>query len=336
MRPMRPSRSPTRPAFTLVELLVVIAIVATLIALLLPAIQGARESARRIQCASNLRQVALAALCYHDAKTTLPPGYTQDSIGGSFQGHSVFYFLLPFLEDKGVYDRMDPKVPRNNISSTPGQKAAALITIFTCPSANFPEGNPHKYSSTEWYGATSYRANGGSRPIFATSSTNDGMFMTTGKSARKASTAPPGEMVRLKSVSDGATKTLLFAEFNHTDLNFNTFTTAGWNSGSTISTWSRWYPAGGDNGLGNLLCGAFAAINYTIPFRHGGPGAPSSQNQWFLFQDQRLSAIGSLHRNGANGAFADGSVRYLNESMAQSVLALLCTRADGKQLTELP
>lgn len=344
-----PCQHSRRRAFTMVELLVTIAILGLLLAILMPGVQSARETARRMKCASNLRQIGLAALYHHEAKKALPSGYTQDRInaagqvwkagstsGYSFQGHSVFYFLLPFMEEKGLFDKMDARVPLNNRSAVQNVKAAAAMPIVICPSDVFPEGNPHQFSSTEWYGVTSYRGNAGSRPFFATSSTNDGLFMATGSQARKASTAPPGETVRLKNVTDGTAKTLLFAESAHVDEDFNTFTTAGWNSGSTISTWARWYPAGGDNGLGNLLCGSFAPINYTTPFRHGQPGAPTSQSQWFVYQDQRLSAIGSLHRNGANGAFADGSVRFLEDSMPQSILALICTRADGQQISELP
>jgi prepilin-type N-terminal cleavage/methylation domain-containing protein len=320
-----------RPAgFTLVELLVVIAIIATLIGLLLPAVQTAREAARRSSCQNNLRQMSIGALGFHDAKRKFPSGYTQESINGSFQGHSLFYFVLPFMEQRQLFDSMDAKVPLNNRTATRGSRAAASVAPFVCPSDQFPEGNPHAFSATEWYGVTSYRGNAGSRPFFATSSSNDGMFMATGPSARKASSAPNGIQVRIKDVADGTSKTILFADSSHVDPNFNTFTTAGWNSGSTISTWARWYPAGGDNGLGNLLCGAFAEVNYKTPFVHGGPGAPGSQNAWFTFQDQRLSAIGSEHPGGASISLADGSVRFLLASTPQSLLSLYCTRADSQ------
>ncbi len=320
--------------FTLVELLVVIAIIGVLVGLLLPAVQSAREAARRVSCQNNIRQVGLAAMNYHDTRNRFPSGYTQERINGSFQGHSVFYFLLPYMEENALYDSMDSEVPRNNITATPGQGAAAAISTLICASDQFPEGNPHQYSSTQWYGCTSYRANGGSRPIYATSATNDGMFMATGSAARKASSAKAGIEVPMASVRDGLSKTILFAEGSHFDPNFDTFTVAGWNSGSTISTWSRWYPAGGDAGLGNLMCGAFAPINYTTPFPHGGAGAPSSRSGWYVFQDQRLSAIGSLHPSGANVVMGDGSVRFMTDDMPQTVLALYCVRADGQVINE--
>ena len=325
----------TRPTgFTLVELLVVIAIVGLLVGLLLPAVQTAREAGRRVNCQSNLRQLGLAASSYHDTHQHFPAGFTQDRIRGSYQGHSVFYFLLPYLEETSLFNSMDREQPRNNVSATPGERAAAAIPTLLCSSDVFPEGNPHPYSSTQWYGSTSYRANGGSRPIYATTATNDGMFMATGTAARRAPSAPAGIEVTMSSVDDGLSQTILFAEGSHVDPLFDTFAAAGWTSKSTLSTWSRWYPAGGDAGLGNLMCGAFAPLNYTIPFSHGDPAAPSSRRRWHVFQDQRLSAIGSEHPAGANAAFVDGSVRFLNESMPQAVLALACVRDDGEILQD--
>jgi len=178
--------------FTLVELLVVIAIIAVLVGLLLPAVQSAREAARRSACQNNIRQLGLAALAYHDSRNEFPPGYTQERINGSFQGHSVFYFLLQHIEGGALFDSMSSTVPLDNRSAVPGQRAGTPVATFVCPSDDFPEGNPHQFSSTEHYGVTTYRANAGSRPFFATSATNDGMFMATGSQARKASSAPGG------------------------------------------------------------------------------------------------------------------------------------------------
>ncbi|MCC6508695.1 MAG: DUF1559 domain-containing protein [Pirellulaceae bacterium] len=330
-----------RPAFTLVELLVVIAIIGILVGLLLPAVQAAREAARRMSCSNNIKQLGLASHNFESTFKKLPPGFTQDRIpapSGAFQGHSVFYYLLPYIEQGNLYNRMDASVPLNNRATT---ATAALsdagIPSLLCPSDQLPPSAipfPSTGTATQFYGGTSYKANGGSRPIFATSSTNDGVFMCTGTASRRAASAPPGVEVRFRDITDGMSNTFLFGERSHVDRNFDTFTTANWNSGSTLAGWSRWYPAAGDNGLGNIMFGAFAPINYRIPWPHGGPGAPSSQSAWFTFQDMRLSTLGSMHVGGVNVSMCDGSVRFVTDSMPQAVFSQYCRRADGEVIND--
>ncbi len=343
-------RSAKRPGFTLVELLVVIAIIGVLMGLLLPAVQMAREAARRASCQNNLRQLGLAAMNYESARQKFPPGYTQtrlnatgvvyssgSSSGFQFQGHSAFYYLLPYIEMSNVYDNMDARIPLNNRVTDPSLfRASTVIKMLLCPSDQLT-GQSERHTNGEYYGMTTYKLNGGTRPIFATSATNDGMFMAVthprGYSiqfARKAATAPLGTELRIPEVLDGMSNTILFGEREHMDDNFDTFTVAGWNSGSTIRTWARWYPAGGDAGMGNLFGGAFAPINYKTPWAHGQSGAPTSQNAWFTFQDMRLSAFGSAHPGGANFTMGDGSTKFLADDMPQTVLALYCQRADSQ------
>jgi prepilin-type N-terminal cleavage/methylation domain-containing protein len=147
-----------RGGFTLVELLVVIAIIGILVALLLPAIQAAREAARRIQCTNNMKQIGLAILNYESTNRELPlaftPNYTQDQNQGPCNAstkfrnptngkkrHFVLTFILPFLEQQPLYDRIDLEQHWDStaVSSTKGTKNFEVVSIdvpdFVCPSA---------------------------------------------------------------------------------------------------------------------------------------------------------------------------------------------------------
>jgi prepilin-type N-terminal cleavage/methylation domain-containing protein/prepilin-type processing-associated H-X9-DG protein len=332
---IRKQFSISRSAFTLIELLVVIAIIATLVAILLPAVQQAREAARRSSCKNNLKQLALAVHNYHDVANAFPPGFTQQRNSGTYQGSSAFYYILPYIEQSNLYETFNDKVPIQNRTNQAGRLAAARIQTYLCPSdSGAGEGISSDDSAGNIFGLTSYRLNGGSRPIFATSATNDGVFMTLGPDARKAASAPVGIAVKMRDVTDGLSSTILFGEKDNTDKNFETFTDAGWTSGSNCAEWSRWFPASGDAGNSNLYCGSFAPVGYQIPWARGQAGAPGSQSAWYTFQDQRLSAIGSDHKGGAQIALCDGSVQFISDSLSQAVLGNLCRRADGQIVGE--
>ncbi|QDV76038.1 DUF1559 domain-containing protein [Botrimarina mediterranea] len=117
-----------RTAFTLVELLVVIAIIGVLVALLLPAVQAAREAARRTQCNSQLKQIGLAIQSYHDANGQFPTGRTStDEFGVSWA-----YAILPQIEEQSLYDAFDPSQPVHSEANATAMRTP--IAVYACPS----------------------------------------------------------------------------------------------------------------------------------------------------------------------------------------------------------
>jgi prepilin-type N-terminal cleavage/methylation domain-containing protein/prepilin-type processing-associated H-X9-DG protein len=176
----------SRSAFTLVELLVVIAIIGVLVALLLPAVQAARESARRTQCSNHLRQLGLATLGYNDTTGRFPHGGYTDSTTSNCppaEGRSCWtwaYHALPYMEQKPLYDE----------ASDAAIYATALPLLY-CPTRR----NPTKYNGTA---RTDYAGNTGS--TYSTSN-DDGVILQSKR--------PP---VRLAVITDGTSHTIMYGE----------------------------------------------------------------------------------------------------------------------------
>jgi prepilin-type N-terminal cleavage/methylation domain-containing protein/prepilin-type processing-associated H-X9-DG protein len=129
--PIARTRSPS--GFTLVEVLVVIAIIGVLIGLLLPAVQAARESARRCQCTSHFKQLGLALLNYENTHQVFPPAFTRNP------GHNLLTFILPYVEQRPVYERY--RFDRDWQSAENRTARETEIAVFVCPTA--PSGRNH-------------------------------------------------------------------------------------------------------------------------------------------------------------------------------------------------
>jgi prepilin-type N-terminal cleavage/methylation domain-containing protein/prepilin-type processing-associated H-X9-DG protein len=258
-------------AFSLVELLVVITIIGVLVALLLPAVHAAREAARRISCSNNLRQIGVGLQHYHEVHGLFPPGGIEvrsmiNPDTGKVYGKSGRQlgwpaFLLPFVEQQPLYDRLDfSKAFDATANAVP---AAALLSVFVCPSV----GQSNELRSGR--GPCDY----------------GGIY---GERITSPNSPPKGVMLYNRDISiaaiiDGTTNTLIVSEDGKAE------------EGQWINALNVF----------DVSC----AVNQ----------APASEND-----------IKSDHPGGANGAFCDGSVRFLAESMDINVLAAISTRAGGE------
>lgn len=325
-----------RRAFTLIELLVVIAIIAILIGLLLPAVQKVREAAARAKCQNNLKQLALAGHNYHGAFERLPAGIERN-FGG--RNSSLFVDLLPFIEQDPIYRQWDFSRPENNMRGQ-NSLAATIIPTLICPS-DFLMRNPQDRTNGLWGSVTSYGGNGGSRSAPPELATIDGLFHMTGTQGLPS----PGQRpVRFNDVADGLSNTFMFGERYHRDHAWDSFLNAPFTPAPDppmlpIESYGLWAGAG-KHAIIDVTMSGFATINYTHPTFYRPPTAippappppppPIPWPSFVPFYSIRLGAYGSGHPLGANFAFADGSVRFLRDSIALSSLAALSTRAGGE------
>jgi prepilin-type N-terminal cleavage/methylation domain-containing protein/prepilin-type processing-associated H-X9-DG protein len=290
-----------RRGFTLIELLVVIAIIGVLIALLLPAVQQAREAARRIQCTNNLKQLALASHNYVNSQGVLPMGihFQIDPFSGFlWTSGSLWLPLLPNLEQKPIYDAINFSVnvyePDNVTISGVG------VGALWCPSDGGVDKIrplPGAFFGNLTYGSMAYTSYGGNAGTWfqftgyqpALNQMN-GLFSLVYKS-----TGPVG----YAAITDGLSNTLLFGERAHTLL-----------SDSDQVSW-HWWTSGN---YGDTMFNTLYPIN---PFKKlqltDGGGTTSNDGEGGL--DAYVSTASSFHPGGANFAMADGSVRFLKETI---------------------
>lgn len=348
--------------FTLIELLVVIAIIGVLIALLLPAVQQAREAARRAQCLNNLKQLGLAVQNYHSAYNYLPmlkqntmssPAPTGGTPRSEDFLNGVFCAILPFIDQEGLYSLYNHSLTsRRQENTTCGN---TIVSTFICPSdmskESLPPNPPIAPSTTPVAanGQTSYGVNAGTVPVvfWAWSSTWDGITPNwiPGNGPFRQNTQYEKQL-KIRDIMDGTSRTMAFGEtsmfvgqtdkFSPNWVQLRVFS----NQGSHPTT-DQWY--------------RIPSVAYPIPEINSGPvvtisgagvGAPCITCPGSAFPiacdcwiNDPIATSGSVrgevgqfgfrsfHRGGAAFAFLDGSVRFLNQNINRKTYAAMGTSA---------
>ncbi|HWL08219.1 MAG TPA: DUF1559 domain-containing protein [Planctomicrobium sp.] len=344
-------REKSRLGFTLIELLVVIAIIAILVALLLPAVQQAREAARRSQCKNNLKQIGLALHNYHDVYGGFPIGTRHSERAGavSLFGVSWWVGLLPYLEMADLYNKMTlvGRHPGSLAANTDGNTIngpllnGLVIRTMVCPSSPLPQLRPmHETNVT----ASQYTGISGA--------TNDaGVFLgnpdvpiddLSGRqfAGRGSGTIALGgtltlfRSIRLRDVTDGASNTMVVGEQsnfgeNSAGVKAQINQSQGFQCGIPFPK----FPAVAEylgNNIGNLRTFNVTTIRYAINTASSGGNGRAGIGD----NDGVNNGIFSAHPGGSQVLLADGSVRFLSENMHLVTLKSLATRDDGLTLGE--
>lgn len=304
---------PRRTGFTLVELLVVIAIIGILIALLLPAVQAAREAARRSQCANNMKQIGLACHNYHDSFKVFPYGW--DDRGSGWTLH-----ILPYLELGNIYDTIifQESGPGNWSSGSANQTACeTVIPVFRCPS--MPLDEHISYNGIAERVPASYRGNAGSE-----SSSDDTSTITIPGTKSLENTTQDGifyacSTTRFAGVTDGTSNTLLVGESRPDPA----FVKDGqgmdfWYIGSPQADPCRCDGGNGGTEFSEFVGTTLAPMNAFLKY----PGL-----------NGRLMELsfGSYHSGGAQFLMGDGNVRFISDTIDETTYLALGSR-NGREV----
>ncbi|MBX9678179.1 MAG: DUF1559 domain-containing protein [Gemmataceae bacterium] len=345
----QPPRS-NRAAFTLIELLVVIAIIAVLIALLVPAVQKVRESASRLQCANNLKQIGLAMHMFEGTYGFFPPARS-DGVNavwpkGSPKNHGMFGIILPYIEQGAILTSTGYDFNQNWDAAQNRNAAKMPVVLYQCPSAGNSARfvtNPPTTSSPNFGQAV-----GDYAPVtFVESNLYIAMGLTAPALDLRGSMMQTNKFMYISGVRDGLSNSLAITECANrpgrilgrsvmperdpaavSPCNVNNFTVggAGWaDNDSAISV----HGADAGTKVPNGSCAFPTGVGRL-------PASGSTSGGKCVINCTNWAEIYAYHTSGANALFGDGSVRFLSASMDPTVMIAIVTRAGGETNTDLP
>ena len=277
-------RKAARRAFTLVELLVVIAIIGVLVALLLPAVQAAREAARRMQCSNNLRQLGLAAQNYHGALKCFPPGFmVKGYLGNTTPGGWAWgVFLMPYIEQCPLQDRLlVTEYTLEQVINDPAllPMLQTELSVFRCPSSPIGPLRTHQGAPNPKVASANYTC---CRGFFsftgATHLTKPNNGVCYGESG-----------TRIQEVLDGTSNTFALGERTAFGANLQ-----------NDATWPSWCGPGGSGAMNTVSSAVSDKLNH-----------PTSNG-----------AFSSHRPGGAQFCFVDGAVRFVSDSISSKTAGL--------------
>ena len=288
-----------RSGFTLVELLVVIAIIGILIALLLPAVQAAREAARRAQCTNNLKQLGLALQNYHDTHQTFPPpGMIANQL-------SWYTLILPFVEQGPIYEKMNWKEGHFN-SAGKMSNAVNRINAFLCPSAtgdmelsgdtneDWPDGSGIRAYTAHYFGVLGpYGTNATTNQAYTCKDTT----MDFGGECSQGTMPQFG--CKMRDITDGTSNTYMIGEI----------------SWKTMPYYRAWIRGKYADTRGTLY---LFSKNVRYPINS------KNKDKW------NSVAFGSQHPGGAQFAMVDGSARFVPETIDHAIYLATASRDGGE------
>ncbi|PQO28381.1 DUF1559 domain-containing protein [Blastopirellula marina] len=307
-----------RQGFTLVELLVVIAIIGVLIALLLPAVQQAREAARRMQCNNNLKQIGLAIHNYHDTHKSLPAGYQYDADNlVPIYGWAVA--IMPFMELNNLYETLDPNhIPlrqryTSSFTATDKQLLQTRIDAYRCPSDIAKDAHEFVFAATDYFypGTSNYVAYGGAGTTSVTLRNNNDAH----------GTFYGASYLKFRDITDGTSNTFFVGERDASRVGPSS---SGFTTNFGAAVWAGVASRNNAHRPYRTLTHAVYRPNYDYV------AALNDESNGYNGR-----GVSSLHPGGVNVLLGDGSVQFVSETIEHYyTYRYMVWRNDGNVVSE--